>query len=289
MKSVKSILPGDAVVTVPTIHHFDDVAHVVIMEDCGVEVVTLKQMMLENPPSLFVANTIGTGLGEFLGRLHAWGHDPQTSNHAFFDQNQQGKMLSGFITYGRLVSTLTGRDDIPALSDPLLDIAQSKLDTISKLSSEKIHAINTSHQTLTMGDFWTGNIMVCLNPTGDSLERVYVVDWEVAKPGLAGLDVGQLCAEMHLLRQFSPACHESATAAMDAFLKAYRDAVGVDLDVARDAAVHVGAHLVAWTPRVPWGGKELTREVVDQGVEYLTEGYAATQEWLRGSFVGPLL
>lgn len=91
MKSVKAILPSDAVVTVPTIHHFDDVAHVVIMDDCGIGALTLKQLMLENPPSLSVASTIGAGLGEFLGRLHKWGRDPQASNHAFFDTNQQGK------------------------------------------------------------------------------------------------------------------------------------------------------------------------------------------------------
>jgi hypothetical protein len=289
MNSVRAILPSDAVVTVPTIHYFDDVAHVVIMDDCGVGAVTLKQLMLENPPSASVANAIGAGLGELLSRLHAWGRDPQTSNHAFFDQNQQGKMISGYVTYGRLVSTLTGKDNIPALSDPPLDIAQSKLDTISALSSEKIHTINTSHQTLTMGDFWPGNVMVCLNPAGDSLERVYVLDWELAKPGVAGLDIGQFCAEMHLLRRFSPACDTSATTVLDAFLKTYRDAAGVDAGVAKDAMVHVGAHLVAWTPRVPWGSKERTREVVDEGVGYLVEGYAATQEWLRGSLVGRLV
>ena len=88
MNSVRAILPSDAVVTVPTIHYFDDVAHVVIMDDCGVGGVTLKQLMLENPPPVSVAKALGAGLGEFLSRLHVWGRDPQTSNHASFDQNQ---------------------------------------------------------------------------------------------------------------------------------------------------------------------------------------------------------
>ena len=91
MNSVRAILPSDAVVTVPTIHYFDDVAHVVIMDDCGVGGVTLKQLMLENPPPVSVAKALGAGLGEFLSRLHVWGRDPQTSNHASFDQNQQGR------------------------------------------------------------------------------------------------------------------------------------------------------------------------------------------------------
>jgi thiamine kinase-like enzyme len=161
------------------------------------------------------------------------------------------------------------------------------------LSSDKIHAINTSHQTLTMGDFWTGNIIVCLGDTNNdsqlSLERVYVLDWELAKPGLAGLDVGQFCAEMHLLRRFSPLCDESVTTTLNAFFEAYRNEFEVGVEIVKDAAVHVGAHLVAWTPRVPWGGKERTRDVVNEGVEYLVEGYTGTREWLGGSIVGPLL
>jgi hypothetical protein len=97
--------------------------------------------MLENPGSTSVVNVIGAGLGELLSRLHAWGRDPQTSNHAFFDQHQQGKMISGYVTHGRLVFTPAGEDNILALSDPPLDIAQSKLDTISALSSEKIYTL----------------------------------------------------------------------------------------------------------------------------------------------------
>ena len=293
MKFVKASLPSDAVVTVPTIHHFDEVANVVIMEDCGTGARTLKQLMLDEPPSLPVAIAIGAGLGEFLGRLHSRRLNPQAANHEFFDTNQQAKMLSGFATYGRLVTTLTDKDDIPALSDPPLDIDQSKLDIISSIAAHKIHAINTSHQTLTMGDFWPGNFMICLGPTtGDnpqSLQRVYVLDWELAKPGVAGLDVGQFCAEMHQLRRFSPTCHEPVTA-LNAFLKSYRNGFGADtVEIAKDAVVHIGAHLVAWTPRVPWGGKECTREVVVEGVDYLVEGYSGNQEWLGRSLVRPLL
>jgi len=51
----------------------------------------------------------------------------------------------------------------------------------------------------------------------------------------------------------------------------------VDVGVAKDAMVHVGAHLVAWSPRVLWGSKGRAREIVDEGVGYLVEGYAATQ------------
>jgi 5-methylthioribose kinase len=293
MMRFKAVLHDDATVTIPTIHLFDDIAHVVIMDDCGEEAVSLKQLMLENPPALSVATAIGIGLGNFLAGFHNWGLDRQASNHDFFDTNQQGRAISGFVTYGRIISTITGKDDLPALSNPLLDIPTSKIDIISKISSDRIHAINTSHETLTMGDFWPGNIMVRFSPNQNdgppSLERIYILDWEVAKPGLAGLDIGQFCAEMHLLRRFNPTCEESVTAALNAFLESYRKGFEVDAELAKVAAVHVGAHLICWTPRIPWGSNELTREVVKEGIEYLVEGYTGTQDWLKRSLIRPLL
>lgn len=292
MKAVKSILSDDAIATIPRIHLFDEAVHLIIMDDCGKSTLTLKQLMLQDPPPISIAHDIGKGLGEFLGRLHTWGVDPDASNHAYFDTNEQGKMVTGFVTYGRLVSTLSGKDNLSALTDPDLQIPQSKIDIISGIATKRINAVNTFHQTLTMGDFWPGNILVRLGEENDhrSLERIYVLDWELSKPGIAGLDVGQFTAEMHLLRRFSPAQDESVSAALSSFLKSYRASFSVvDEELARVAAVHVGAHLVTWTPRVPWGGKELTRQVVLEGTDYIVNGYQGTREWLEKSIVEPLL
>ncbi|KZP09895.1 hypothetical protein FIBSPDRAFT_873126, partial [Athelia psychrophila] len=266
MRAVKAALPIDLVVSIPTVHHWDEVAHVVIMDDCGEDTRSLKQLMLEQPSPIALAHTIGTALGEFLGRMHTWGVDPTTSQHAYFDTNQQAKMITRWLTYDRLISTLNGQDHLLTPSDPPLNISQAKLDIISKISDERRDATNHCQDTLTMGDFWPENILVNLQypPSGDPpvLKRIYVIDWELAKPGLAGLDVGQLCAEMHLLRHFSPASEPAVSAAMNAFLEAYRDKVTVSASMATIVAEHIGAHIVALAPRNPWGGKELTREVV---------------------------
>jgi 5-methylthioribose kinase len=55
---------------VPELYHFDEQAHVIIMEDCGVQSLNLKQLMLTATPSPAVAREIGLALGQFLGRLH---------------------------------------------------------------------------------------------------------------------------------------------------------------------------------------------------------------------------
>ncbi|PCH34021.1 hypothetical protein WOLCODRAFT_160534 [Wolfiporia cocos MD-104 SS10] len=285
--------PPDALVTVPEVLHFDTAANVIIMTDCGDGVPSLKQLMQTDPPSPAVARTIGKALGTFIGRLHARGRTDDAFR-AFFDKNEEGKRLSALVTYGRLVSTLTdGRP--PALCEPLLEVAAEDMESIERVVVETEREILNTKETVVMGDFWPGNVLVSLRReegTGTvAVERIYVIDWELAKVGLAGLDVGQFCAEVHLLGKFHEACEGAASAMLRAFLHAYgeTDRGTVDIRVAQTVAVHVGAHWVAWTPRVPWGAKEKVREVVCKGIEYLVQGQSATDGWIKDSILAALL
>lgn len=114
-----------------------------------------------------------------------------------------------------------------------------------------------------MGDFWPGNILLSLDPYTGAVERINVVDWELAKTGLAGLELGQFAAEVDLLRKFYPAFEDAGTKMISAFYGAY----SMEEDVARTAAIHWGVHLITWTPRVPWGSKWDTREMVEKGIK----------------------
>jgi hypothetical protein len=38
-----------------------------------------------------------------------------------------------------------------------------------------------------------------------------------------------------------------------------------------------GSHLIAWTPRVGWGGKEETQKVVRRGIKYILEADKMTE------------
>ncbi|KAJ6514480.1 hypothetical protein C8R47DRAFT_1282499 [Mycena vitilis] len=69
-----------------------------------------------------------------------------------------------------------------------------------------------------------------------------VIDWELAKPGVPALDVGQFCAEMLTVTLFKPAAVESSHGLVAAFLEAYRAHSGVlTLHFANVAAKHMGA------------------------------------------------
>jgi 5-methylthioribose kinase len=83
---------------VPELYHFDEQAHVIIMEDCGVQSLNLKQLMLTATPSPAVAREIGLALGQFLGRLHLWGAS-SSSLLDYFDQNKQAKVIVSLFLY----------------------------------------------------------------------------------------------------------------------------------------------------------------------------------------------
>ena len=128
-----------------------------------------------------------------------------------------------------------------------------------------------------MGDFWPGNIMVSLNMKGD-LEHLYILDWELARVGLPGIEIGQFCAEIHMLRRFNgEVCQDTATLVLEHFLKAYTRLAG-DTEQARRALVHMGVHMSVLGARVEWGEKEETRQVVLEGVRKIVDGYAGKAE-----------
>jgi hypothetical protein len=138
-----------------------------------------------------------------------------------------------------------------------------------------------------MGDFWPGNMMVTLD--GDNLKNIHLLDWELAKPGLPGVEIGQFCAEMHLLRRFHPSAKEAAGLILETFLEAYIQQSTPDIQVARDALVHLACHLVILTPRVAWGDKASTRKVVQEGLQLLIGASSRDEVWLRDSIVGALV
>ena len=292
MTRVKTFLPPCSVVTTPDVHLFDEAANVIIMDDCGEGILSLKTLLLRDETiPVSIAQSVGSALGTFLAQLHVWGRTEEVM--ALFDGNVQARTMSAWVTYGRLASTLAGKDQLPALQDPPLDVSETQLAAISKIADSAADAMHMASETTIHGDFWPGNMLVKLGGEGGEMlvERIFVLDWELAKPGLPGFDIGQFCAELHQARRFYLHCAASASAVMDAFLKAYR--VNQDKctlhQTARVAQTHLGAHVVAWTPRNrTWQDKQSVREVVMEGVGYLLSA-GEEEHSLSQSIFGSLL
>ena len=73
MRDVRRALPATSLVTTPEVHLVDEVANLIVMDDCGVHAVVLKDYLLASKLSPSTARTVGAALGEFLARLHEWG------------------------------------------------------------------------------------------------------------------------------------------------------------------------------------------------------------------------
>ena len=249
------------------------------MDDCGANAHNLKQLIKDGRLDLEACRIIGRELGIFLATIHRE-CTKDRSLMEFLDKNTQMKHLSALVTYGRLVDTLTGErkgQDGSAVVDPppVESLPAGAVETIDALAQETSSAIEGANadSVFTMGDFWTGNIVVNTHTDASGVtkvDRIFVIDWEVTKPGLPYLDFGQFVAEMHSLRLFyADTAKELVEGALDEFYAAYREGYSIDEKYVRGATAHLGAHLVAWTPVVGWEPREKVREAVLEGVGYL--------------------
>ena len=145
MTRVKAWLPCDSIVTVPKVHKFDEKNSVIIIEDCGEDALTLKELVRQGKVSVDLAAEIGKSVGHFLGSLHVWGRE-NPDILGLFKGNEQAVKMSSWVTYGRLVSTLNGEAGLVALSDPPITMSESQSQIIAKVVSDMQFAMNTAHE-----------------------------------------------------------------------------------------------------------------------------------------------
>ncbi|XP_006454280.1 hypothetical protein AGABI2DRAFT_197185 [Agaricus bisporus var. bisporus H97] len=286
LRRIREWLPSTAFVTVPTVYLFDEKEHVIIMDDCGSDCMTLKSFMQSGRCTAEIAHRIGKEVGEFIGQLHAWSRvHPEMCK--FFEQNPQAKEMSSWAFYGRLVQTFD--DGLEKLQDPDVRLTEEERKALETICEESIDAMKNVTGTFVMGDFWPGNLVLSFDHVGNVMQ-IRVLDWEMCKPGLFGAELGQFCAELILLTRFNAeVCGQTAHILLEDLLKTYTTHITPDLEMCRRAIVHLGAHLVTLTPRIEWGGKEMTQEVVKEGKRLVLEGYSGEKGWLVESHIKPLV
>ncbi|KAF7329590.1 APH domain-containing protein [Mycena kentingensis (nom. inval.)] len=292
LQRVRAILDAasPSIVTVPTVFLYDPTHAVIIMEDAGENSETLKSLLRRT--SLLHANLtqLCADLGRFLATIHNHGSaDAELMSKV--GTNEQMRWITAWITYEGVLPILKGEGPYAGVVSPALDLPSADLERLASLCKTRIAQVYAAADTFTMGDFWTGNVICRLNPLSGQVEKAFVVDWEVAKPGVPFLDWGQLAAELYTIGCFHPARAAEIGVGLDAYGRAYRDAreSGVDEEFVRGAESHVGAHLAVITPTVTgWGTKEEVREVVKKGTEFMLKGLDGDIEWLKTSVVSGL-
>jgi hypothetical protein len=324
--------PPDAsvTVTVPAVHLLDTANHAIVMDDAGPATLPLKAALLAGRISPQRGAALGTALGEFLRALHARGREDVALREGFA-RNEAACEISAFATYSRLGATLRALDkDEEAgqggfrgdqallrsvLGEEPLGISEDTMRVVEALADRRVAQIKKPPaDTFVMGDFWPGNVLVNVGEEVDKGDgpgsqasvsdsvpaapaNLVVVDWELAKAGLAGLDVGQFCAELATLRRLRPDSGEQRRAEaagelLANFVRAYfAGDVTPEADETRRVAVgHFGVHLAVWTPRTGWdSGAGPTRALMLDGVARLVEGADMDKVWTDEELVQTFL
>jgi len=259
---------ADSLAKAPTLLEHDATNYVILMSDAGVGSRTLKDLLISNELYPTAAAQVGSALGEFLAKLHE--HGRSASDRETFSKHQWGKQLVASFYYARVVDTLA-----EYIIAPPIELSEQQFSAVKKSSDSMISLVQTSEETILMGDFWTGNVVVQLSGSEEDqrIQNILVADWELSRLGAPGKDIGQFAAEVYLPRAYYPACSASADTLIDNFCSAYKSGVRhFDEKVIETANRHIGTHFIIIATRFgPWcDDKAKSRLVAEEGVSYLS-------------------
>ena len=212
-----------------------------VLQDLGKQMKPLDSWMypsststIEFPPSLETCSSVGTRLGRILASVHC---DPalllksQTlaDNGKLWFENPDAKDLIRAEIVEKVLPILrpwidpeTGRTEKIARVISR-DFEHGFLETLHLSSSP---SFDVPQSMFSMGDLWTGSIIVDASPATSSSDpnfgammeaKVGLIDWEFASPARIGQDIAQLSAWLYLLSTSSgwssadPRCRRAVT------------------------------------------------------------------------------
>ncbi|KLO06780.1 hypothetical protein SCHPADRAFT_945806 [Schizopora paradoxa] len=293
LRRVRKMIPEDALVTVPKVYLYDNQAHIIVMQDCGPTSRTLKQFLIDEPAGLHPdeAKRLGAVLAVFVSTVQ----DEGTKDRELMELVAKNGDMRGIIAqyyYGRLIESLVGTEDKPLPYDQSFELSPEDVTTLKEIVKDATDVVMNNSSSFTVGDSWTGNAIVDTEPDlGEGregyvrLKHVFIVDWEVSKPGLACLDIGQFSAELHTVRSFYPgkSGYSSVDDILPAYLGTYAARKGpLSLQDVQRMSVQIGTHMAVVTPQVStWKSKERVREFVEESIQYLLKGKKGDVNWMK--------
>ncbi|OZJ04133.1 hypothetical protein BZG36_02833 [Bifiguratus adelaidae] len=253
---------GASQVRAPTVYAYYDEAKVLLMEDAGDQSENLKAFCSGTRPlPSDLLTRLGTSLGQFIGSLHTLGEHADEIKDRL--HNHKALIMSKAVVYDRLPAVLnefkvSDPEDIRAAGDYFGQLLLSQ------------------PKTLCMGDYWSGNILIP-HPT-DVSSPLLVVDWELSRIGQPGMDIGQFLAEAYCLHIYRQPIQDLLISFQHAYLKAYPACSKRDIQC---ALVHLGAHLMVWTPKTGWTDQEGAQQIVELGADYVRHAWIGDWPWFR--------
>ena len=107
---------------------------------------------------------------------------------------------------------------------------------------------------------------------------VFVVDWELAQPGVPNLDLGQMIAELYELWLYRSI--DAGLWMIQGLVETYGAS---DEDFAFRTAIQVGVHLISFGTSVQgWGTPEQVEAVARTGRDLVVNGWEKRRAWFEG-------
>jgi hypothetical protein len=106
---------------------------------------------------------------------------------------------------------------------------------------------------------------------------MFIIDWEMAQSGVLPLDLGQMIAELYLLKVYKDI--DAGLWMIEGFVSGY----GVlQDDAAFRTAIAVGTHLICFGGTVPgWGTPEQVERCVAKGKDIVVNAWRKNRRWFE--------
>ncbi|KFX92520.1 hypothetical protein V490_05338 [Pseudogymnoascus sp. VKM F-3557] len=260
-------------VKTPYMYLFNESTHNQIIQDFP-NSVELKRYMQAHTLSESESRRLGVALGSWTKRFHGWG-DKSEQEHLKRDieQSKMSSELKFFVNYGRLEETV---DLFPDVLGRCRDMFKELADCMNK----ELKDTDNPDLKLIHGDFWTGNILLADKPLASLSHNLdlFVVDWELTQVAHPACDLGQMFAELFLLKHFRNI--DAALYFLSSFMRGYGS---IDDEFAYRVAIQFGVHLIVWPCRVTgWGEKEEIQKVVEIGRDFIEHAWRKNKAWFKG-------
>ncbi|KAH7909269.1 kinase-like domain-containing protein [Hygrophoropsis aurantiaca] len=258
----ESPLCGGGLIGVPAVIQYDEDCHVLIMEDIGTVPTLLDYFCTKPAPPCDLVALVATELATFIAGVHSWGKDNVTARRNLPPLQK--------VVGSPMLKVVIPRAALSGVIDPLLE------QVIGEFTAEA----ETSDDTLIMGDYWLGNILIDVEEGPDgfkTLKKLWVIDWEMCRYGNPAKDVVEIAGDCFFVSRFQDAAVGECM--RHHFLKTYDRVSKVNVDPFR-VVVGMGVHWINWARPLGWcANEEEIRECVDRGLEYVRRGTDKSVDW----------
>ncbi|KKK26790.1 hypothetical protein ARAM_000374 [Aspergillus rambellii] len=265
-------------VRTPRIFHFNSQTNTQIMEDLP-DALDLKTFLISQSGSQTIprewALSVGRTLGIWLRSFHSWSSLPEQAEVAAeFDKNKFMKDLKFSINYNNLINMIGTYPELLEESRPILE-------KVREMAAEELGKTGGGPALFgpIHGDFWSGNVLIpqtALDQPSPTT-HLFIIDWELAQCGNRGLDLGQMIAELYMLKHFKDI--DAGLWAIEGLAGGYQD---ISDDLAFRTLIHVGVHLICWGSTIAgWGTKDQIRAVICTGRDLITKAWERDRTWFE--------